>query len=122
MKRYFSEAASPTFHAWDVLWSYAIMKCDGLCVNPTSNLVQNIGFSEGATTERFDSFKLYSEFLARDMFEVVSPMEVCHDLQADVLYFESLIKITDPRLIKKIRPHILDSFISLIRKITNMGS
>lgn len=38
---------------WDYQWVYAILKNDGLCINPVRNLVSNIGFG-GDGTHTFD--------------------------------------------------------------------
>jgi hypothetical protein len=34
---------------WDYAWFYSILKNRGLCLNPTTNLVSNIGFDQQAT-------------------------------------------------------------------------
>jgi hypothetical protein len=34
---------------WDYQWTYAIFKSKGLCVNPSKNLISNIGFGNDAT-------------------------------------------------------------------------
>ena len=34
---------------WDVAWTYTCMKENGLCIVPNKNLIQNIGFGQGAT-------------------------------------------------------------------------
>jgi hypothetical protein len=38
---------------WDAQWLYAIMKNRGLCVTPTINMIENIGFGENATHTTF---------------------------------------------------------------------
>jgi hypothetical protein len=98
MESYFDEADDPTTDIWSSLWSYEILKQNGLCVTPTSNLVQNIGFVEGATTKCYDSFKKYGEFTPEDIGQIIHTRGVFHDYQSDNLHFNSIIKKTDPRL------------------------
>ena len=34
---------------WDYQWTYAVLKNNGICINPAKNLVQNIGFAGEST-------------------------------------------------------------------------
>jgi len=36
-------------HIWDYQWTYAIFKNGGLCINPSKNMISNIGFNNDAT-------------------------------------------------------------------------
>jgi len=40
---------------WDLQWSYTVWRKNGVCINPTRNLIRNIGFGPGAThTHHYD--------------------------------------------------------------------
>lgn len=38
---------TPGIDIWDYQWTYKILEMDGLCINPSVNLVQNIGMNSG---------------------------------------------------------------------------
>jgi len=52
-KRYwiniFNKMYNHEIDTWDYQWAYTIMKNNGICINPTKNLIKNIGFGEDAT-------------------------------------------------------------------------
>jgi hypothetical protein len=39
----------PGIDIWDYQWTYTILKNNGLCINPSKNLISNIGFGSDAT-------------------------------------------------------------------------
>jgi hypothetical protein len=45
----FDKVVRNVVNTWDYQWSYAVLMNDGLCIVPTKNLVQNLGFTEEAT-------------------------------------------------------------------------
>ena len=101
MISYFEEANHPSCNIWSTQWSYAIFKNDGLCINPTSNLVNNIGFLDSPTSGVHESFLSYSEHILEDIETIISPSEVVYDLNNDILEFNNVIKLTDPRLLNQ---------------------
>jgi hypothetical protein len=44
-----------TTSVWDFQWTYTLFSHNGLCINPTRNLVKNIGFGENATHTKEDN-------------------------------------------------------------------
>ncbi len=97
MESYLDEAAMPDCNIWSTQWAYAIIKSNGLSITPTVNLVQNIGFTKDATTGSYESFKKYTEYLPQEMNKTIHPTGIKQLVAADVLQFESIIKLTDPR-------------------------
>jgi hypothetical protein len=63
---------------------------------PSVNLVVHIGFSDEATNTR-DSFKLYSTVERHEIKEIIHPVFILPNNEADALRFE-IIRKTDPRL------------------------
>jgi hypothetical protein len=49
----FNKIVNEKIDTWDAQWLYAIMKNRGLCITPTINMVENIGFGEEATHTNF---------------------------------------------------------------------
>lgn len=47
--RIFDQIYRHKIDTWDFQWTYTIFKNNGYCINPKTNLVSNIGFSESAT-------------------------------------------------------------------------
>jgi len=45
--------------AWDSKWTYALLVNSGMCIAPTVNLVENIGFDENATNTKEKAQKRY---------------------------------------------------------------
>ena len=48
-KRIFDQVYAGKIDTWDYQMSYAVWAASGMCISPSRNLIQNIGFSEGAT-------------------------------------------------------------------------
>ena len=61
--------------AWDYQWTYAIFKENGLCINPSMNLVTNIGFSNEAT-HTFDTNSIYNNQLRYDLETIHHPHKI----------------------------------------------
>ncbi len=97
MESYLDEAVMPNCNIWSTRWTYTIIKSNGLSITPTVNFVQNIGFTKEATTGSHESFKKYTEYFPQEMDEITHPVAIEHAVAADVLQFESIIKLTDPR-------------------------
>ena len=62
----FNKIEKHSIDTWDYQWTYAIIKQNGYCINPTRNLVTNIGFGTGGT-HTFDSS---SVFFNQKRFEI----------------------------------------------------
>tara|TARA_B100000795_G_scaffold178503_1_gene134972 strand:+ start:7746 stop:8744 length:999 start_codon:yes stop_codon:yes gene_type:complete len=99
MTSYLNEAIMPSCGIWSTQWAYAIMKNNGLCVNPTKNMVNNIGFFETPTSGFHESFSIYSNYKLDDINHIKHPELVSYDVTNDELEFINVIKKSDPRLI-----------------------
>ena len=82
---------------WSSQWTFAICAQNGLIIVPSMNLVVPIGFSENAT-HKSDSFKLYSTVERHEITEIIHPLFILPNKEADLLRFD-IIKKTDPRLL-----------------------
>ena len=89
---------------WSSQWAYAICSQNGMTIAPSVNLVENIGMLGEATHGR-DTYKLYEEYGVYEIGEIVHPIFVLPDTEADRLRFE-IIKKTDPSLIYATRNKI----------------
>ena len=49
----FDRIYSGSIDTWDAQWSYSVWKTEKICVNPSRNLVRNLGFGPGATHTHF---------------------------------------------------------------------
>ncbi len=65
---------------WDYQWVYSIMKSDGLCVNPTRNLVSNIGFGGGGT-HTFDVDSPFSNQKRNEIGPLRHPKSMVPDIR-----------------------------------------
>ena len=101
MISYLEEANSPSCGIWSTQWSYSILKHNGLCINPTFNLVNNIGFFDAPTSGIHESFSSYSDYMLENFSHIEHPDEIQYDVSNDVLEFKNIIQLTDPRLLNK---------------------
>jgi len=99
MTSYLDEANLPTCGIWSTQWAYAIIRNNGLCVTPTVNLVNNIGFENNPTSGIHKDFLLYNKFPLENIDEIIHPCEIMCNYQNDLLQFETVIKMSDPRLV-----------------------
>ena len=88
---------------WDHQWTYAIIKNNGLCINPAKNLVSNLGFNNEAT-HTLDSSSIYNRQPSYEINNMVHPCK---------------IKI-DTSLIKKISKVAFNIDISISGKFKRM--
>ncbi|MBN1242910.1 MAG: nucleotide-diphospho-sugar transferase [Spirochaetales bacterium] len=65
---------------WDYQWVYSILKNDGLCVNPTRNLVSNIGFGGGGT-HTFDADSPFSNQKRHEIGPLRHPKRIAPDMR-----------------------------------------
>jgi len=82
---------------WSSQWSYAICAQNGMTIAPSTNLVQNIGI-QGEATNSNDTYKLYETERFYEIDEIIHPLFILPDTEADRLRFE-IIKKTDPNLL-----------------------
>jgi hypothetical protein len=101
MISYLEEANSPSCGIWSTQWSYSILKNNGLCINPTFNLVNNIGFFDAPTSGIHESFSAYSDYMLENFSHIKHPDKIQYDVSNDVLEFKNIIQLTDPRLLNK---------------------
>lgn len=66
---------------WDYQWMFCIVKNDGLCVNPSKNLVSNIGFREDGT-HTSDKDNPLANMPVYGIDEIIHPGEVKADQEA----------------------------------------
>jgi len=112
MISYLDEAYRPSCQIWSTKWAFSILKNNGLCVNPTVNLVNNIGFLDSPTSGVHESFLAYSNYDLEDIASLIHPTDILYDAENDLLEFENVIKITDPRLINKGFINDIRSFVT----------
>ena len=98
MIRYYDEAYLPFRRTWAQTWSYAIMKNNGLCVNPTTNMVNNMGFFDDPTSAVDDGYSIYANYKLENIIHINHTETVSYDVTNDVLWFMNVIKKSDTKL------------------------
>jgi hypothetical protein len=82
---------------WDPVWSYAIITNNGLCISPSVNLVENVGFTgNSATHGSSNSFLKYGLFNKRELDSISHPDIMTYNKEIDEIHFQKIIKSTDP--------------------------
>ena len=77
-------------NTWDYQWTYCIISKDGICVNPSLNMVSNIGFGADSThTSNPDDENANRKTYPMDTENIIHPVKIECDAQAD---FEIAIK------------------------------
>jgi len=66
---------------WDYQWTFKIVEKDGLCINPSINLVSNIGYG-GDSTHTFDKGNPNANLPTFDLKEIIHPKKVELDWEA----------------------------------------
>jgi hypothetical protein len=113
MKSYLDEITMDSSGIWSTQWAFSIIKCNGLSISPTTNLVQNIGFNQEATTGTAKSFREYEQFTVNDIDVLNHPYRILYDKKFDALHFDTIIKSTDPRL----NMNFINYFVNFIKSI-----
>ena len=71
---------------WDYQWVFAIVLKNGLCINPTKNLISNIGFGSDSTHTP-DKDNRLANMSTYDIKEIIHPKKIEIDLGAvDYIY------------------------------------
>jgi len=105
--------------AWDYQWTYAIFKKGGLCINPTKNLITNIGFNSDAT-HTLDNNSIFNNQERFEIDTIIHPKNIkiktsllnkinkiafginCYDaIKAKIPYF---IKAPIKNILNRLRP------------------
>jgi hypothetical protein len=88
----FEKTHKGIINTWDYQWTYAVLKKNGLCINPQKNLVTNIGFHKGAanTTNENDSLTRLS---LNSIGKLIHPKKIKANLRADKLILKQNFKI-----------------------------
>lgn len=108
----FTHIKNKQINTWDAQWAYAVLKSGGVCITPTQNLIENIGFgSEGTHTQAQSSFSQFSKKLSSiDTLELPNPY-----LEADLPIRQDLDSAVSYKLyIKSIYRKIWDKLKSVI--------
>jgi hypothetical protein len=74
---------SEEIDTWDTLWSYAVQSRGLSAVNPTRNLISNIGFGNEATYATDDPFGIAARPLEGMQFPLVHPRSTSNDTEID---------------------------------------
>lgn len=74
-------------NTWDRPWAYACMACNGLSINPTVNLISNIGFGSDATHTKNEKGIMSNRPLSSVHFPLMHPQTVEQNAIADAFTF-----------------------------------
>lgn len=104
--------------SWDGQWFYACAINQGICLNPTVNLVSNIGFGTDAThTKSSSAFSALPVYPAR--FPLRHPKTIAIDHEADAFMFRHNFGIDEKFRHRLLRP-IKTAFPKLYWKSRNL--
>ena len=71
----FNHVSNGIIDTWDIQWVYSIFINKGFCVNPSVNLVANLGFGKDAT-HTYDSKNFISKLKSNEiLFPLIHPLE-----------------------------------------------
>jgi hypothetical protein len=124
-KRYWTKMLDNTYrgiiNTWDYQWQYTIWLNKGICISPTVNLIENIGFDDNST-HAFDSQHI-STLLKKHclQFPLIHPKQVVVNKLVD-RWQELHILNTNPSLKQRIRYQLSKYFkkaISFIEKVNS---
>ncbi len=93
---YFHAAAAGNLESWDFPWAYAVMRNNGYCITPVSNMVTNVGFSKDAVhcrdlRSRFANMQIEPvNWPIRHPAELVAAMDIERRLNREVFRYKTL--------------------------------
>lgn len=104
--------------SWDGQWFFACAKNSGYCINPTVNLVSNIGFNDNATHTRKNSWlaNLPTQTIA---FPLHHPQKIMIDMRADAFTFRNNFNVDKKFIYRISRPikKLFPKFHTMMKKI-----
>lgn len=92
---YFSKTYYGRIDTWDFQWTYALFKYHGMAINPSVNLVKNIGFSESATHTHLESS--FSNMKTYSIDKIKHPSKIEVDHKADSVIVKQNFEATIPK-------------------------
>lgn len=92
-----------TKNSWDGQWAFACITNNGICINPTVNLVSNIGFGRNAT--RTKELTWVANLPTQELtFPLVHPLKTDVDRRADAYTFREVFKINKNLFRRMVQP------------------
>jgi len=113
MNAYYDKIINFEDKIWSTNWSYSIMKNNGLCISPTINLVNNIGFDGSGTSGMAKKFSKFSSNSNDEITKYIFPKDIKYNLKYDQKLFYEKIKSIDPRASKL---NIFKKLFSIFKK------
>lgn len=90
-------------NSWDGQWAFACIAHNGISINPTVNLVSNIGFGNTATRTKEPTW-VANLPISELAFPLVHPTEITINRDADAFTFRNVFNIDKKLLRRVIRP------------------
>jgi hypothetical protein len=87
---YFQLCHDNKLDAWDYIWFYSCLTQSGLIIEPSVNLVSNIGFGPHAT-HTVDTDPRFSDVPSGEIWEIKHPQHVMRNVEADAYYFDKVV-------------------------------
>jgi FkbM family methyltransferase len=88
----YSETYENKIDTWDYQWMYTVFLNNGIAINPTSNLIKNIGFDEYATHTK-NSNSIYNSIPTDTIHKIIHPNKIKIDKRRDELYYKEYLNI-----------------------------
>jgi hypothetical protein len=85
-KRILNKMKRHKIDTWDHQWTFKIVEMDGLCINPSKNLVSNIGFGGGSTHTSYKNSP-FANLPTYEIGRIIHPSKIEIDWKAvDYIY------------------------------------
>lgn len=88
---YLQQCYENKLDAWDYIWLYSYLCQNGLTIEPSVNLVSNIGFGSIAS-HTFETDSPLANVPAGEIWKIQHPRQVIRHVEADAYYFEKVLK------------------------------
>jgi hypothetical protein len=112
---YLKQMKDGYINTWDYQWLFKIFEKEGLCINPSKNLVSNIGFGE-YSTNGFKEDNPNVNLPTFEIKEIVHPKEIRIDKKAIDYIFRIHYGINSEKVVKDNIKAIIKRYIVMIRK------
>ena len=103
--------------SWAYQWAFKIVENNGLCINPSVNLVSNIGFSNDST-HTTDTRSPLSNILAHDFKKIIHPSKIILDSKAVNYTYKNVYNIS---IHSKKYKNLTDKVETLNKELTSLS-
>jgi len=115
-ERTFDLAYRHKISSWDAQWGFACLSNEGCAINPSVNLVSNIGFGDDST-HTFGSNPIFSALRVKPILNIIHPKRISVDEKTDYTSFKLIFGKSNLELTRLVFMEFCKKIVRLIEGI-----